>query len=103
MVRRCCRFEVGVVATQDTLPRMRDGFACRIERIQVRPLTVTASVKNIVDFTESERRNEIHPKPRLILQPLIETADESLYSQECIKIYVYHAIMIPPVPADRAA
>ena len=103
MTRRCRRFEVGVVATQDIFPRKSLRLSCGVERIQVRPQPATASVKNIVDFTESERRNEIHPKPRLILQPLIETADESLYSQECIKINVYHAIMIPPVPADRAA
>ena len=58
MTRRCRRFEVGVVATQDIFPRKSLRLSCGVDRIQVRPQPATASVKNIVDFSESERGND---------------------------------------------
>ena len=88
MTRRCRRFEVGVVATQDIFPRKSLRLSCGVDRIQVRPQPATASVKNIVDLTESERRNEIRPQPRVILQPRINVVDEDLRPQKVIKIYV---------------
>ena len=72
MTRRCRRFEVGVVATQDIFPRKSLRLSCRIQRIQVRPQTATPAVKNIVDFSIREWGNEIRPEPSVILQPLID-------------------------------
>ena len=66
MTRRCRRFEVGVVATQDIFPRKSLRLSCGVDRIQVRPQPATASVKNIVDFSIREWGNIICPEPRVI-------------------------------------